>query len=232
MTRTVESSKTTPAPTKRDESALRLVVEPATRTMRWLHTDPTTVGNMLDAPPHVCAVRIRSYNRDTGTSWMVPYPCGKRSCSGCVVEYIVKRVAPAWAYWRGFADRFEYDDSYQRTRDGFTTRGPNARPGVLLLPGKGEEERIVYAPGSALRGNDLNSVLVQDIRAVPLDNARARTRMPTDASRVVPGRIADDEYVAIARECGIRYARRGRGRVADDVTPEQWAELGERLGVA
>lgn len=209
----ITTSGATPDCTDRDRARFRVLVEPEMRIRSWADLVPDTLGDVLDMAPARCASRTASFSRTTGRLWVrPPEPCDSWSCPTCVVTKLMRRVAPAWAYWRGSAD-VEATGRIDRHALKVRFRGADATPGALSIPhGNG---RAIFMPGRSLTGEALDAELVRVLRAVPLD-----FRMPreVDLERPrafwgVPDWRTAADMLAIAGEMGLSAVRHPNSRI-------------------
>ncbi len=204
-----------------------MLVVPKTRD-RSIWIEALRYGDVLDSPPYDCERRRHWYKTAVGEGGFFTERCGGRRCPTCVVDWLVKAVAPSWAAWQGQAERLEFSGlvdwhNWLRRDARLNVRGPNAVPGVLSIPAD-DGERVGYVPGGALRGIELDTALVADIRKMPLDEpvqiGRA-AREPSDSFGTIPRKVTLAQMRAAAEGVGATLVaeRASRGRLI--ATPEQ-----------
>ncbi len=206
---------TTPSATRRERDAFRMLIEPQHRREVEESGAVLTIGDVLDIAPIVCTVRFRTYKQATGYLAINSKPCGRRTCTRCVVTWLCDRVSPAWALWAGQADILE------STSD-LTLRGDEADPGIVVATFDGG--RWAIAPGDAVRGIDLDTALLRLLRDLPLEErVRDGRGTPVDWYGTVPDGTTADQINAAADAAGITIFRQRGGERwhARNVTSEQ-----------
>ena len=203
------------------------MITPAERIgSTWkLFQDHLTVGDVLDTrPPLKCWVRKRWYSDPKKRVGIVVVSCGKRSCPLCVVNDVAAFAAPAWAYWRSRAVTVEVSDedvwvSYRRQWK-IKVRGPDADPGVLVVPISETGERIAFLPDPS--GSNVDVELVAALRAMPVVTPKTVKRDgPDPAHGFIQPHVSDDQIRDAAASAGFEVQRFGRNwRAVEDVTPE------------
>jgi hypothetical protein len=206
-------------------------VVPAERpgTIGW---KTAVIGDVLDASgPKWCPVRVL-WRANRGEAGMTTKPCGKRYCPDCVITWLCKYVAPAWAYWTTpvRVERFDSARAWEWAREkcGIKMTRDNAWAGVLVLPGEGDV-RVAFTPDpGGVRGKQLDQMLLAAVRAVPVVDEGTDPRLGRDTDgATVPRKVPTDTVRNLAEAVGATM-KGGERRFQGEMTLQQfvaWKDL-------
>jgi hypothetical protein len=227
-------STTTAKPSDRDLRRFLILIEPEDRKApnQWW---PKTVGDALDTKATVCRTRYLMYKASEERVTFLAKACGKASCPYCVVGWLADRAGAAWAYWNGQATMKRVpssggNESRAYAKLGITMQGPNATPGVLSVPidhGRGLFVPVgIGVDGYDVRGAALDKALLETLRAIRFDDAKATDRKAMDHQATIPDRVTDHRFAELAEAAGVPLNVRGlRYRQVLGVDQAAWDRL-------